>query len=203
MERNPYFRLCLLCHIDEEVTGVVDVLGSYSLAVAVASAAEAFHQEHALNISLRLSSWIVIDDSVYLLIREIDGLDRNSLRSEYLSECRTVNILRRIVLTYHRLDGGAYGLCGVWSVVLLDLLKEVTEVVVSDVFPQWLVAQQLIEHSHDLDELRILPDISSIEGVVPPRVTVIVGEPTLLDSELVLLLLNRSQQSFPVSCLDF
>ena len=60
-----------------------------------------------------------------------------------LSERRAVNLFRSIVLTYHRLDGGAYGLCGVWSIVLLDLLKEVTEVVVSDVFPQWFVAQQL------------------------------------------------------------
>ena len=117
--------------------------GGYPLAVAVTCSTEAFHEEHALNISLRLSSWIVIDDSVYLLIREIDGLDRNSLRSEYLSERRAVNLLCRIVLTYHCLDGGAYGLCGVWSIVLLDLLKEVTEVVVSDVFPQWFVAQQL------------------------------------------------------------
>lgn len=111
MERNPDLGLGLLCHIDQEVSSIIDVLGSYSLAVAVARAAEAFHQEHSLNISLRLSSWIVIDDSVYLLIREIDGLDRHGLRSEYLSERRAVDLLRSIVLAYHRLDGGAYGLC--------------------------------------------------------------------------------------------
>lgn len=119
--------------------GIIDVLRSYPLAVAVARTAEAFHEEHALNISLSLSSWIVIDDSVYLLIREIDGLYGHSLCSEYLSERRAVDLLCSIVLTYDRLDGGAYGLCGVGSVVLLDLLEEVTEVVVSDVFPQWLV----------------------------------------------------------------
>ena len=125
------------------MSGIINVLGGYPLTITISCSTEAFHEEHALNISLRLSSWIVIDDPVYLLIREIDGLDRNSLRSEYLSERRAVNHFRSIVLTYHRLDGGAYGLCGVWSIVLLDLLKEVTEVVVSDVFPLWFVAQQL------------------------------------------------------------
>ena len=172
--------------------GIINVLRSDSLAIAVTRTAEALHEEHTLYISLRLPLWIVVDDFVYLLIREIDRLHGYCLRSEYLSERRAWNVLRRIVLTYNSLDGGTYGLCRVGGIVFLDLLKEVTEVVVGDVFPQWLVAQKLLEHSRDLDELRIFPDIRSVECIMPPCVAVIVCEPSLLDRGLVFLLLNGS-----------
>ena len=62
-------------------------------------------------------------------------LDRYSLRSKYSAERRTRDFPGSIVLTYHSLDGCTYGSCRVRSVVLLDLLEEVAQIVVGDVFP--------------------------------------------------------------------
>lgn len=72
VERNPYLCLGLLCYIHKKVPGVINVFRSYPLTITIACSTEAFHEKHALNISLRLSLWAVIKNSVYFLIREID-----------------------------------------------------------------------------------------------------------------------------------
>ena len=60
----------------------------------------------------------------------------------------------------------------------------------------------LFEHPYNLNKLRIFPDVCAIERVMPPGVAVIIGEPTLLDGSLVLLLLTVAQKSLPISCVD-
>lgn len=66
-----------------------------------------------------------------------------------------------------------------------------------------LVPDEFFKHSDNLEHLRILPDVRTVEGAMSPRIVVIVREPSLLDGSLVLLLLCEAQKFLPVSCLDF
>ena len=83
-----------------------------------------------------------------------------------------------------------------------EVLEKVTHIIVGNVFPSRPVAEYVLKPLDNLYTTGMLPDVCSVESIVPPRPSLVGGELALPYSIGVLLLLLVSEQFLPPSCLE-
>lgn len=139
-------------------------------------------------------------DARYLVVGEGDGGCGDALGVEHLAELEGGDRLGG-VLADDGVDLGEDGTRGVGGVGVDDLLAEVAEVVVGEVFPLWGVSDDVAEDVDYLDATGMLPYPCSVEGVAPGK-TVVGGEVTLSDCVGVFVLLVGGEKLLPAACCE-